>query len=181
MSQHRHENAIRIVGVHQDPRYLLAVAQSQVLPRLSSVRRFVNSVADRKVRPLQSFAASHINDVRIRRRHRDRAHRLCRLAVENRIPRLAVVGALPHSAIHLRHVKQVGLAGHSRRGHRSSATEGPNAPPSHVLIKLRTELLRNGHRSHCKRNTQARNHHKRFHFGNFSQELHARPHSNPRT
>ncbi len=48
-----------------DARDLLTIAQSEMRPRLSGISRFVNAVANRKIRAMQPFAAANANDVRI--------------------------------------------------------------------------------------------------------------------
>ena len=50
---------------------------------------------------MQAFAAADVDDVRIGRRDGDRADRLRRLVVEDRVPRAAVVVDLPDAAVDL--------------------------------------------------------------------------------
>ena len=73
MTERGDEEAIRIPRVDGNLRDLLRVAQSEVRPRRAGVRRFVDAVADRKVRPRQPFTTSDVQDVRIGWRHRDPA------------------------------------------------------------------------------------------------------------
>ena len=65
MSEHRDKQAIRVVRIDNDRGNLLSVTQSQVLPATARVGRLVNSISGRKIGPPQSFAAAHVDDVRI--------------------------------------------------------------------------------------------------------------------
>ena len=71
MPRYGDNDSIRVARIDGDLRNLLPIAQAKMRPRLSRVRRFVDAVADRKVGTLQAFAAADVNDIRIRRRHRD--------------------------------------------------------------------------------------------------------------
>ncbi len=73
MAEHGHEQAVGIFGIDEDGRDLLAVAQTEMLPRLAAVGRFVHAVADGKIGPLQTFAAADIDDVGIGGRDGERA------------------------------------------------------------------------------------------------------------
>ena len=99
MAEHRDEETVRVAGIDEDRADLPAVAQAEVLPRPPAVGRFVDAVADREVRPLQSLAAADVDDVRVRRRDRERADRLRRLLVEDRRPGAAGVVGLPDAAV----------------------------------------------------------------------------------
>ena len=123
-----------IARVDDDLRDLLAVAQAEVRPRLAGVGGLVDAVAGREVGALQPFAAADVDDVRVRRRDRDRADRAGRLVVEDRRPGAAVVGRLPHAAVDGADVEHVRLRSErppppscGRRGTgRSCATASPN-------------------------------------------------------
>jgi len=65
MTGYGHKDAIRIFWIDSQLRDLLTVAQSEMRPRLACVSRFINAVADRKIRPMQSFAAADVNHVRV--------------------------------------------------------------------------------------------------------------------
>jgi hypothetical protein len=65
MTDYGNKDAVWIFWIDGQLRDLLTVAQSEMRPRLSGVSRFINAVADRKVRPMQSFTAANVNDVRI--------------------------------------------------------------------------------------------------------------------
>src|SRR5215472_10075369 len=91
MTESRGENAIGIVRVDRQRGNALRVAQAEVLPRPACVGGLVNPVANGKIGARQAFAAANVNDVRIGRRHRDRADGLLWLAVNDGIPRAAKV------------------------------------------------------------------------------------------
>src|SRR5262245_28618528 len=109
MPGHSHEKPVGIFRIDSQLRDLLTIAQSQMRPRLASISRFVNSVADRKIWPMQSFTAPDVNNIRIRSRNRDRTYRRRRLIVKNRLPRTAVVAGFKNAAVHGRHVEDIRL------------------------------------------------------------------------
>ena len=89
---------------------------------------------------MQSLAAANINNVRIGGRDRDGADRLRRLVIEDGIPGSAVVVGLPDPAIHLRHVKNIGLAGHPAESARAAAAEWADHPPVQFLVSVLGDL-----------------------------------------
>ena len=99
-----------IPRIDLDTRDLLAVAQAEMRPRLSGVGGLVHAVADREIRPLQSFAAADINDVGVREGHRNRPDRAGRLVVEDGRPGAPRVDGLPHAAVHHPHIEGERLA-----------------------------------------------------------------------
>ena len=99
MAEHGDEETIGVLGIDDDLRNLLAVAQAEMRPGLAGVGGFVDAVAGRQVGALQAFAAADVDDVRIRWRQRDRADRAGRLVVEDRNPGASVVGRLPDAAV----------------------------------------------------------------------------------
>ena len=64
MPRDRDEKVVRILRIDRDLRDLLAVAQAEMRPGFAGIGRFVNAVADRKIRAMQTFAAADIDDVR---------------------------------------------------------------------------------------------------------------------
>ncbi len=111
-------------------------------PGFSRVGRFVNAIARRQVRTLQSFAAANVNNVRIGRSHRQRADGAGRLVVENRIPRVPEIRGLPDAAVDGRHVENVRLVRHAGDRHSAASAERPDAAPAHFGIEFLVELLR---------------------------------------
>ena len=140
MAGHRDQNVVRVARIDGDLRNLLAIAQAEVRPGLSRIRRFVNAVANGEVGPLKTFAACDVNDVRVGRRDGDGADGLRRLVVEDGRPGAAVVVRFPDAAVHLAHVKDIRLARHTRHGARSPAAMRANHAPAHAL-KHRVGIL----------------------------------------
>ena len=116
MPERGHENPIGIARIDDDLRNLLRIAQSrQMRPRLTSVRGFVDAVADREIRARQPLTARDVHDVRIGWRDRHPSDRSGRLIVEERLPRAAGVRRLPHAAVADADVERVRLARHAGR------------------------------------------------------------------
>ncbi len=136
------ENAVGIFRVDENHGDLLGTTQTEVRPRFSRVGGLVDSVAGREIRTLQAFAAAHVNDVRIGRCNRQRANRARGLVIENRIPGVAKIGALPDAAIDGGHVENVGLVRHAGDGHGAASAKRPDAAPAHLGVELLIELLR---------------------------------------
>src|ERR1700687_3794251 len=99
MPYHCNKYPVGVMRVDQNDADLLAVPQAKMLPGAAGVSRLVDSVTDGKIGTAQPLTAAHINNVGIGGCHRQRAHRACRLVVENRIPGAAEVGTLPYAAI----------------------------------------------------------------------------------
>jgi len=87
MAEHSDEHPVRVLGIDHHLADLLPVAEPHVPPGFPAVRRLVETVADRKVRPLQAFAAADVDDIRIRLRNRQCAHGARRLVVKKSDPR----------------------------------------------------------------------------------------------
>ena len=74
MALHGDKYAVGISRINRDLSDLLPVAQRvQMRPRLARIGGFVHTVARRKIGPLQTLAAAHINSVGIAQRDRDGA------------------------------------------------------------------------------------------------------------
>ena len=73
--------------VDVDHRDHLAVAQAEMRPRLSRIRRFVDAVAHGEIGPDDPRAAAHVDDVRIGRRDGNRADRASGLRHRRAAPR----------------------------------------------------------------------------------------------
>src|SRR5580704_17026736 len=110
-----------------------------MLPALAGVGGFVDAVTDRKVRPLKALAATHIDDARIGRRHRQRTDGAGILIVEDGSPDAPGIGAFPNAAVVRSDVENVGLAGHPTGGHCAPAAEWPDHAPSQATVEFRAE------------------------------------------
>jgi hypothetical protein len=71
----------------------------RVLPGLAGIGRHEQAGARLHIAADVGFAAADVDDVRIRRRHRERADRIARHAIEDGLPCVAAVNALPHAAL----------------------------------------------------------------------------------
>ena len=111
-------------------------------PGLSAVGGPVHAVAVGDVRAHVGLARADVEDLRVRRRDRDRSDRGDRLAVEDRLPGAAGVLALPDSAADRAEVEVVRLARHARRRDRAPAAERADHPPVHPGEERRVEGLR---------------------------------------
>src|SRR5262249_979346 len=83
-------------------------------------------------RPVQSFAACDIDDIRVRRRHRNRSNRLCWLVLKNRIPSAPIVIALPDAPIDRAHVEHIRLARYSGYRPGTPASNRTDHAPTHA-------------------------------------------------
>ena len=79
---------------------LPSVLQPHVLPGLAAIDRLVHAIPEGNVAANARFARAHVDDVRVRRRHRNAANRRNRLLVKQRHPVHAAISGLPHSARH---------------------------------------------------------------------------------
>jgi hypothetical protein len=93
---------------------------------------------------MQPLAAGGINNIRVRRRHRDGSYRPGGLVVKDRLPGAAVIVGLPDSAVAYANVKHAGLAGHAGDGARASATIGPDGAPVERLEEIRGDRGQRG-------------------------------------
>ena len=137
MAEHRDEDAVGIARIDGDLRDLLAVAQAEVRPGLAGVGGLVDAVADGEVGALQAFAAADVDDVRVRRRDRERADRAGRLVVEDRLPGAAVVG---RSSRRRRCTRRCRRRSAGRRRPAADLVRpprnGPDGAPAHFLKEL---------------------------------------------
>src|SRR3954469_6526992 len=137
MPKHRGKYFVRIARIDRQRGNLLPISQSgEMRPCFARVGRLVDSIAHRKIRAMQSFAAGDVDDVWIRRGYRNCADRLRGLMVEDWIPGAPVIVRLPHSAVHLSDIENIRLAGNSGGGARASPAEGANHAPVQFLVSV---------------------------------------------
>src|SRR5207249_1104445 len=67
MPQGRNKKAVRILRIDKNRGDLPCIAQPKVRPSFSRVSGFIDTVAGRQVRPLQTFPAADVNDIRVGR------------------------------------------------------------------------------------------------------------------
>ena len=132
MSGDRDEQPVRIVRIDGHLRNLLPVAQPKMRPGRARVGGLVDAIAHRKIGTMQSFAAAHVDDIRIGGRDRDRADRAGRLVIEDRIPCAAEVVGLPHAAIHRADVEDIRLAGNAAIRARAPSAKRTDVAPMHL-------------------------------------------------
>src|SRR4029077_2985361 len=94
---------------------------------------------------MQSFTAADANDVRIRRRDRNRADRRRRLIIENRLPRPTVIDRFKNAAVHGRHVENIRLRWNSCDRPCSAAAIRSNVTPAQNRIELSRSRLPEPH------------------------------------
>src|SRR5262249_8268209 len=120
---------------------LSAIVNAGVLPCLAGIGGFVNSVADCKIRTLNTLSAANIDNVGIRRRDCNGANGLRWLVIKDRNPDLAVIGAFPYTAVDCRHIEDIGLAGYAGDRDGAPGAERAYAAPAQLLIESRIKLL----------------------------------------
>src|SRR4051812_36693948 len=84
---------------------------------------------------METFATGDVHDVGVGGSDGDRADRLGRFTIEDRVPCASVVVRLPDAAIHLSHIEDVGLTGNAGRSARASATQRADHAPVQVAVK----------------------------------------------
>ena len=111
-------------------RNILGLAEADVPPGLAGVGGLVDAVARLDVAADARLARADEDDVRIRFRHGDRAHRrAANLSIRDRRPGFPAIGRLPQTAARGAEIPDVRLtlgAGHRQR---SPAAIGPDASP----------------------------------------------------
>src|SRR6202042_174645 len=85
VAEHCGKNTIGIAGIDRKRGNLLSVDQTEMGPGLAGVGGSVNTIAYRKIRPMQPLAATYINDVRVGRSNCDCADGLRGLGIEKGI------------------------------------------------------------------------------------------------
>ena len=145
MAQHRRVQPVWISWVHGEIGNLLRVIERQVRPGDAAVRRTINAVADRQIRPMQAFAACHVDGSGIGRSNRDRANGLSGCRVEQGIPGPAVISGFPYAAIDRADQEGVGLARNAGHRSRAPAAERSNHPPMQRLRGVDRCFFGNGH------------------------------------
>src|ERR1700719_1535426 len=128
-----HGQAARILRIDDDGRDLVGISQPQMCPGFAGVRRFVNSVPGRQIRPLETFTAADVNHVGIGFGYRQGSYRAGRLIVKNGHPRITKIGGVPHTAVYGSHIKDIWLAGYTTDRHRATSAERTNTTPAHLV------------------------------------------------
>ena len=130
VSDRRDENTIVIARIDDDVADLLRVVEAEVLPAATAVGGAIDAGAVREVLAQLRFAGADVDDVRIRRRHGNRAHGGdVGLAVGHVAPGLPAVRRLPDAAVHRAEVEDQRPGWIPSHGVHASASEGPHESP----------------------------------------------------
>ncbi len=141
MAQRGHENTIGILRGHNHACNLLRVAQAGVAPGFSAVGGFVNAVAHRQIRALQTLAAAGVKNIGIRNGDGDIADGTRGLIVKNWNPGPTGISRVPYASVVHADVKQIRPAGNAGGADRAPGAKRSDAAPAHALIKWRVNGL----------------------------------------
>jgi hypothetical protein len=133
MSQYCCKYPVLIYGINRKSTYLLAISQTQMGPRYSCISRFVDSITNRKIRPLEAFTGANVNRIRIGRCHNYIAYRACWLVIKNGKPGSSKVGSFPDATIVHTDIKNVWLLHYSAGSHCAAPAVGADHPPLQAI------------------------------------------------
>src|SRR5208283_4394935 len=120
---------------------LLAVSQAEVRPGRAGIGGLVDTISNRQIGTMQTFAAGNIDNVGIGRRDFDGADGASRLAVEDGLPGAAKVVRLPYATVHRADVEDIRLAGHTGDSASASSAKRAHVAPLHLAEQAGIELL----------------------------------------
>ena len=140
-----------ILRIDDDAADLAGVAQADVGPGLAAVSGFVDAVAGGQIGANVRFARARVNDLRIGRRHCERADRSHRLPIEDRLPNHAGIGGFPDAAIDGAEVKGGRVAGNSGHRDHAASAKWPDQSPLESAVKFGGNRLRSGRRQNDQR------------------------------
>ena len=139
------ENSVWIARINCNPANLLPILQTRVNPSLTSVGRFVNTIANAQIGPLKALPRANINDLGIRLGNRQTAHRTRRGGIKNGVPGMPEVGRLPNAPVVHADVKLIGTTPDSVDSDGPSTPKRPNTPPAEAVVLLKRDSLPNRH------------------------------------
>src|SRR5215467_1724036 len=113
-------------------------------PSVSGVDRFVHAIAVGNLGAHVGFARADVNDVGIGWSDGEIADRANGLAVEDRFPGRAGIGALPHASVYRAHVEEIGLAGNADCGQCASPAKRADQTPAEAGVKCKINRLGQG-------------------------------------
>src|SRR5437870_446363 len=131
MAKRSHQNYVRVSWIDNQRADLPRIFESDILPTLSGIDRFINTGSISRIAADRRFARSSVDNVVIGRRYRDRADRRNVLFIEKRRPICAAIGRLPDSTSNRPEIISVGFSEHAFDGEGPSAAEGADLPPLH--------------------------------------------------
>ena len=130
VSERRDVDDVRVLRVHQHRADLERVLEPDVRPGLAGIRGLVHAVTGAEAGADVGFARTHVNHVRVGRRHRDRADRGHRLLVEDRIPGAPRVPRFPDPAVYRPEIEMVRLPGHPGHCRHAASAKRTDQPPA---------------------------------------------------
>ena len=139
MAERRDKQSIGIFRIDDDVRDLLRIAQAEMHPGLAAVGGFIETIARREVRALLSLARADVDHRWTRRRDGNRSDRAGGLVVEDRLPRAAGVGRLPHAAIDDANEERVRLTGNAVNGFGAAGAMRADHAPAHLTQRTRID------------------------------------------
>ncbi len=148
MSQRRDKNFFRVFRINQNPRNLPRILQPNVRPRLPAVRGPVHPIPVGNVRAHVRLARPHVNDLWIRRRHRNRSNRRNRLRIKYRFPGAPCIVAPPNTSAHRAKIKNLRLPSYAGNRQRPPTTKRPDRPPPQFLKQSLVNFLSGVGRCH---------------------------------
>ena len=116
MPERRHKDNFRVARIHNHLPDRARILQPDVLPGLPCIHRLPHAIAVRNISANAGFARPHIDNVRVRLRHRQAAYGRSTLFVKNRRPTGCAVGRLPHSSAGDAKIVSRRIARNARRG-----------------------------------------------------------------
>ena len=126
MAQRGHIHDVWIPGVDNQFSNGARIPQANVFPRLATIERFVNPISVGDVATDACLSRTDVDDVRLRRRHRQAADAPDCFFIKERGPSHGAVGRLPYSAARRAEVIGVRVPRDSRRRQGSPTTERTN-------------------------------------------------------
>src|SRR5205823_6035134 len=129
---------VRIFGINEDRADRVRIAQPGILPRLPSIRRFVNTVAlNNRVADVR-FAGADVKNLGIGRCQgycADAVARARQLAISDVFP-FSAVSALPNTAAHCSGVKEIIVSRNSGHSDHSTADVRTDTAPFELADQL---------------------------------------------
>ena len=105
VAQRRHQHHVRIVRVHPHHANVPRVVESNVLPALAGIQRFINTLAlIYCTTNVADVARANVDNFRFRRRYGNGPDGSHMLLIEDRSPDHATVHGFPHAATGRSHV-----------------------------------------------------------------------------
>ena len=145
VAKRRDEDYIRILRIDNDSPNLSSALESDVLPGLAGVDRFVHAVAELNRITHIGFAGTDINHIRIRRRHANRANRRRRCGVKLWGPGATCVRRFPNTAADRSKIKSLRLTNDTADRVDAPRAKRANTSPTQTGIKTGIILLRGGY------------------------------------